>query len=94
MRPDSLIENVGVQEQVEFVGYIVKTIGVSMNDRKVKSVQNWAHPRCAKEVQIFIEFPNFYRRFMKISQGFANQSLDIKREPKGVSLGKRAGGGI
>ena len=31
----------------------------------MKSVQNWAHPRSVKEVQIFIGFTNFYRRFIK-----------------------------
>jgi len=53
------------QEDVKFLGYIVKTSGVTMNDRKVKSVQNWAHPRSVKEVQIFVGFANFYRRFIK-----------------------------
>ena len=52
------------QEEVEFLGFIVKTSGVTMSDRKVKSVQNWAHPRSVKEVQIFIGFANFYRRFI------------------------------
>jgi len=28
------------QEEVEYIGYIVKTSGVTMSDRKVKSVQN------------------------------------------------------
>jgi len=53
------------QEEVEFLGYIVKTSGVTMSDRKVKSVQNWAHPRSVKEVQIFTGFANSYPRFIK-----------------------------
>jgi len=53
------------QEEVEFLEYIVKTSGVTMSDRKVKSVQNWAHPRSVKEGEIFIDFANFYRRFIK-----------------------------
>jgi len=48
------------QEEVEFVEYIVKTSGITMSDRKVKSLQDWAHPRSVKEVQIFIGFANFY----------------------------------
>jgi len=36
-----------------------------MTDRKVKSVQNWAHARLVKEVQMFIGFANLYRRFIK-----------------------------
>jgi len=61
----SLKKSVFHQEEVEFLGYIVKTSGVTMSDRKVKSVQNWAHPRLVKEVQICIGFANFYRRFIK-----------------------------
>jgi len=57
----SLKKSVFHQEEVEFLGYIVTTSGVTMSDRKVKSVQNWAHPRLVKEVQIFIGFTNFYR---------------------------------
>jgi len=56
----SLKKSVFHQGEVEFLGYIVKTSGVTMSDRKVKSVQNWAHPRSVKEVQIFIGFANFY----------------------------------
>jgi len=61
----SLKKSVFHQEEVEFLGYIVKTSGVTMSDRKVKSVQNWAHPWSVKEVQIFIGFANCYRRFIK-----------------------------
>jgi len=39
----SLKKSVLHKEEVEFLGYIVKTSGVTMSDRKVKSVQNWAH---------------------------------------------------
>jgi len=53
------------QEEVEFLGYIVKTSGVTMSNRKVKGIQNWAHPRSVKEVQIFIGFANFYRRLIQ-----------------------------
>ena len=52
-------------DEVEFLGYIVKTRGVTMRDRKEKSVQNWAHLRSVKEVQIFIGFANLYRQFIK-----------------------------
>ena len=37
-------------EKVEFLGYIVKSNGVTLSDRNEKRVQNWAHPRSVKEV--------------------------------------------
>jgi len=63
--PVSLKKSVFHQEEGEFLGYIVNTSGVTMSYRKVKSVQNWAHPRSVKEVQNFIGFANFYTRFIK-----------------------------
>jgi len=61
----SLKKSVFHQEEVEFLGYIVKTSGVTMSDGKVKSVQDWAHPMSVKEGQIFIGFANLYRPFIK-----------------------------
>jgi len=70
-------------EEVEFLGYTVKTSGVTMTDRKVKSIQNWAHPRSVKEVQIFIAFANFYRQFIKyVSQVCKPITETLKGNPK------------
>jgi len=51
-----------------------------MRDRKVKRVQNWAHTRSVKEVQIFIRFAAFYRRF---NQDFSQVCLTITETLKG-----------
>ena len=79
----SLKKSVFHQEEVKFLGYIVKTSGVTMSDRKVKSVQDWAHPRSVKEVQIFIGFANFYRRFIKdFSKVFKPITETLNGNPK------------
>jgi len=61
----SLKKSVFHQDEVEFLEYNVKTSGVTMSHRKVKIVQNWAHVRSVKQVQIFIGFANLYRPFIK-----------------------------
>ena len=61
----SLKKSIFHQEEVEFLGYIIKTNGVTMSDGKVKSIQNCAHPISVKEVRILIGFANLYRRFIK-----------------------------
>jgi len=76
-------------EEVEFLGYIVKSSGVTMSDRKVKSVQNWADPRSVKEVQIFIGFANFYRRFIKdFSKVCKPITKTLKGSPKDFHWGR------
>ena len=88
----SLKKSVFHEDEVEFSEYIVKTSGVTMSIRKVKSVQYWAHPRSVKEVQISIGFANFYRRFIKDLLQVCKPITEIlKGNTNGFSLGKRAG---
>jgi len=91
----SLKKSVFHHKEVEFLGYIVKTGGVTMSDIKVKCVQSWAHLRSVKEVQIFIGFRNLYRLFMDgFLQSIQANNRDIEGQPKGFSVGTRAGRGI
>jgi len=53
------------QEEVKFLACIIKKGGFTLSNRKVKRVQNCAHPRSVKEVQIFIGLANFCRPFIK-----------------------------
>ena len=85
----SLKKSVFHQQEVEFQGYLVKTSVVTMSDRKVKSVQNWAHPRSVKEVQIFIGLANLYRRFIKdFSKVCKPITETLKGNPKDFHWGR------
>ncbi len=53
------------QTQVSFLGYIISSEGVAMDDKKVQSVLNWPQPKTVKELQRFLGFANFYRRFIR-----------------------------
>ncbi|KAJ3537203.1 hypothetical protein NMY22_g5693 [Coprinellus aureogranulatus] len=49
---------------VEYLGYILSPEGLVMSEDKVKIIQDWPEPRSVKEVQSFLGFANFYRRFI------------------------------
>src|ERR1700743_646444 len=51
-------------DTVEFLGYIISPQGLSMDRSKVKVIQEWPEPRKVKDVQSFLGFANFYRRFI------------------------------
>ena len=53
---------------VEFLGFVVSINGITMDKAKVKAVSDWPEPKTVKDVQRFIGFANFYRRFIS---GFA-----------------------
>ncbi|KAI2645437.1 Transposon Tf2-6 polyprotein [Labeo rohita] len=49
---------------VQFLGYIIDQQGVRMDERKVSAVVSWPEPTTIKELQKFLGFSNFYRRFI------------------------------
>ncbi len=50
--------------QAQFLGFIITPGHVEMEPKKVEAVLNWPIPATVKEVQRFIGFANFYRRFI------------------------------
>src|SRR5690606_20119807 len=50
--------------QVEYLGLIVSTEGIKMDPAKVAAVVEWEEPQNVKDVQSFLGFANFYRRFI------------------------------
>jgi hypothetical protein len=56
------------KESIEYLGLIISHNHVAMDPAKVVGVLEWPVPANLKEVQSFVGFLNFYRRFI---QGFA-----------------------
>ena len=50
--------------QVTYLGLIVSTKGITMDPKKVACVQEWPTPRSVRDIQGFLGFANFYRRFI------------------------------
>src|SRR5262245_55394738 len=51
-------------DTVEYLGYILSTDGLIMDESKVEVIKNWPTPRKVKDIQSFLGFANFYRRFI------------------------------
>ncbi len=51
------------QTLTSFLGYIISADGVAM-DEKINSVLNWPTPKITKDLQHFLGFANFCRRFI------------------------------
>ncbi|KAL0191918.1 hypothetical protein M9458_010214, partial [Cirrhinus mrigala] len=52
-------------QSVSFLGYIVSTKGVHTDPDNVKAVVDWPIPDSRKDLQRFLGFANFYRRFIR-----------------------------
>ena len=51
-------------QSVEYLGFRLGPEGLSMDPAKVQMVLDWLEPRKVKDVQAFLGFANFYRRFI------------------------------
>jgi len=51
--------------EVEFLGYKISDHGISMTTKKVEEIMAWLPPQEVVDVQSFMGFSNFYRRFIK-----------------------------
>jgi hypothetical protein len=52
------------KDTVEFLGYIISKNGIAMSEEKVETIREWKSPSTQKDVQSFLGFANFYRRFI------------------------------
>src|SRR3979490_450104 len=52
------------KDTVKFLGYILRTEGLTMAEDKVKTIHDWREPRKVKDIQSFLGFANFYPWFM------------------------------
>ena len=49
---------------IEFLGFMVSPKGIAMDPAKTEAISRWPAPSNVKQVQSFIGFSNFYRRFI------------------------------
>ena len=51
--------------KISYLGLIISTEGIRIDPKKVEAVQNWETPTYVRDVQVFMGFANFYRRFTR-----------------------------
>ena len=50
--------------RVEYLGVVISEEGVEMDPAKVEAVKEWPTPKDKRELQQFLGFANYYRRFI------------------------------
>ena len=51
-------------QETRYLGLIIGIDGVKMDPKKIETVKEWPQPRNLRDVQAFLGFANFYRRFI------------------------------
>jgi hypothetical protein len=69
---------------IEYLGIIISHNHVEMDPIKVAGVAAWPMPENKKDVQQFLGFTNFYRRFIQAFSDIAQPLFDLTK--KGMAL--------
>jgi len=69
--------------EVEFLGYVIGRNGIRMSEDKVKSELEWKIPRSLTEIQSFLGFSNFYRRFILNYSRIAKPLTELTKKENG-----------
>ena len=75
-------------DEVEFLGFVLGPDGVAMEQSHVDTIQQWPEPYIYQEVQVFLGFANFYRRFIA---NYSKIAVPLTAMLKGSKNGKKAG---
>jgi len=78
-------------QEVEFLGYIIGREGIKMSNDKVQAVLSWKIPKSVTEVQSFLGFANFYRRFIQDYSKVARPLTELTKKTEKWEWNDEAG---
>ena len=65
------------QTKISFLNVILSTKNLRMNFKKIQNIVNWVRSICIKKMQIFVNFCNFYHRFIETFSKFVKFLIRI-----------------
>lgn len=78
--------------EVHYLGLIVTTQGIRMDPKKIATIQNWEAPTNVADVQAFLGFANFYRRFIAKFSAIALPLTALTKKNQNFTWNKEAQG--
>ena len=81
-------------KQVEFLGYTISSQGVFMDPAKVQTILEWKPPCSVRDVQCFLGFANFYRKFIHNYSSIVLPLTQLTKKNQAFFLEYRSGQGF
>jgi hypothetical protein len=78
------------QTEIKFLGFIVGRQGTYMDLKRVEVVTQWLQPKSIHDIQVFLDFVHFYKRFI---EGYSHITRPLTKLLKTSSKGEENGDG-
>src|SRR6266852_664716 len=70
------------KEKTEYLGFVISPQGIKMDPVKTEAIKEWERPKNVKDIQSFVGFCNFYRRFIEGFSRIAKPLYDLTKKEK------------
>ena len=77
------------KDEMQFLGYIVLSQDIRIEDERIKAVRNWPKLKSVRDIQVFISFTNFYWRFIRGFSKIKALLTSILKTTRSSDLAKR-----
>ena len=79
------------KDKVRFLGYVVSSQSIRIEDERIKAVRNWPEPKSIWDMQVFISFANFYRWFIRGFSRIVAPLTSMLKTTRSLDLAPRLG---
>ncbi len=53
------------EEEVRFLDFVILAQSIRIEEERIEAVKTWPEPQSVRDIQVFLGFANFYRRFIR-----------------------------
>ncbi|GJP63521.1 hypothetical protein CLOP_g20588 [Closterium sp. NIES-67] len=71
-----------LKQELEFLGHVISIDGVKFDPKKIATIQDWKPPASLRELQSFLGFVNYVRRFIPNMAGVTSPLTDLLKKGK------------
>jgi hypothetical protein len=68
------------KRSVTFLGHVLNENGLSMEQDKIRAIQEWPHPKSKKQILSFLGLAGYYRRFIKNFSELALEMTELLKD--------------
>ncbi|GJP32787.1 hypothetical protein CLOM_g17383, partial [Closterium sp. NIES-68] len=66
-----------LKQEMEFLGHVISTEGIRIDPKKLQAIQEWKPPTNLQQLQSFLGFVNYVRRFIPNMAGLTGPLTDL-----------------